>query len=136
GLSGSGVCVGDGISNAAAGLDVYYDVSVTGKIVLFLRGQAKAYPGRISHADKERTARAKGAVGYLAVTGPVLTPYEQRRGMGTEPMAFYDSQTEAPLPGLWITPAVADSLLESMSLTLESFQRDMEGSVGSRSAET
>src|SRR2546423_429488 len=99
-------------------------------------GAAAAYPGRISHADKERTARAKGAVGYLAVTGPVLTPYEQRRGMSTEPMAFYDGQTEAPLPGLWITPAAADSLLEPIALTLESFQRDMEGSVGSRSGET
>src|SRR5438034_9541395 len=56
--------------------------------------------------------------------------------MSTEPMAFYDGQTEAPLPGLWITPAVADLLLEPMPLTLESVQRDMEGSVGSRSGET
>ena len=136
GLSGSVVFVGYGISDAAGGLDEYHNVSVTGKIVLFLRGQPKAYPGRISHADKERTARAKGAVGYLAVTGPALTPYEQRRGMSTEPMAFYDGQTEAPLPGLWITPAVADLLLEPMPLTLESVQRDMEGSVGSRSGET
>ncbi|MEP6600461.1 MAG: M28 family peptidase [Nitrospirota bacterium] len=136
GLSGSVVFVGYGISDPAGGLDEYHNVSVTGKIVLFLRGQPKAYSGRISHADKERMARAKGAVGYLAVTGPILTPYEQRRGMSTEPMAFYDGQTKAPLPGLWITPAVADFLLEPMPLTLETFQRDMEGSVDTRSGET
>jgi len=42
GLSGSVVFVGYGISDAAGGLDEYHNVSVTGKIVLFLRGQPKA----------------------------------------------------------------------------------------------
>ena len=134
-ISSSVVFVGYGIADERGGLDEYRNVSVTGKIVLFLRGQPKAYTGRVTHAEKERTAKAKGAVGYLTVTGPILSPYEQRRGMGSQPMAFYDGEP-LPLPGLWITPAVANLLLEPMSLTLESFQHDMEGSVRSRSRET
>src|SRR5207253_6415943 len=86
GLSGSVVFVGYGISDAAGGLDEYRNVSVTGKIVLFMRGQPKAYAGRVTQADKEKTARAKGAVGYLTVTGPILSSDEQRRGMTVQPM--------------------------------------------------
>jgi hypothetical protein len=74
-------------------------------------------------------------VGYLTVTGPILSPYEQRRGMTPQPMASYDG-TDRPLPGLWITPAVADLLLEPISLTLESFQQAMGASMGNRSKET
>jgi hypothetical protein len=135
-LSGSVVFVGYGISDTAGGLDEYRNISVTGKIVLFLRGQPKAYAGRVTQADKEKTARAKGAVGYLTVTGPILSLYEQRRGMTTQPMAFYDGGTEAALPGLWITPAVADFLLEPISVTLESFQQETAGSPSNRSRET
>ena len=135
-LSGTVVFVGYGISDRAGGLDEYRNISVTGKIVLFLRGQPKAYAGRVTQADKEKTARAKGAVGYLTVTGPILNPYEQRRGMTTQPMAFYDGGTEAALPGLWITPAVADLLLEPISVTLESFQQATAGSLSNRSRET
>ncbi|HEY3198283.1 MAG TPA: M20/M25/M40 family metallo-hydrolase [Nitrospirales bacterium] len=135
-VSGFVVFVGYGISDAAGGLDEYRNISVTGKIVLFLRGQPKAYAGRVTPADKERTARAKGAVGYLTVTGPVLSSYERRRGMTTQPMASYEGGTEAALPGLWITPAVADLLLEPIALTLESFQEAMGTSMSSRSRET
>jgi hypothetical protein len=134
-ISGSVVFVGYGIGDTAGGLDEYRNISVTGKIVLFLRGQPKAYAGRVTQADKENTARAKGAVGYLTVTGPILSPYEQRRGMTPQPMESYDG-TDRPLPGLWITPAVADLLLEPISLTLESFQQAMDAFMGYRSKET
>jgi hypothetical protein len=130
------VFVGYGIADSARGLDEYQNVAVTGKVVLFLRGQPQGYEGRISHADKEKAARAKGAIGYLTVTGPILSAYEQRRGMNPQPMAFFDSETQMPLPGLWITPAVADVVLEPLSLTLESFQREMAGSLRNRSTET
>ena len=126
------VFVGYGIADPEHGLDEYQNVSVTGKIVLFLRGQPKGYQGRFLHVDKERAAKARGAVGYLTVTGPVLNAYEQRRGMSTQPMAFYTGESDVALPGLWITPALGNFLLKPITLTLELFQQESR----SRSSET
>ncbi len=126
------VFVGYGIADPEHGLDEYQNVSVTGKIVLFLRGQPKRYQGRFLHVDKERAAKARGAVGYLIVTGPILSAYEQRRGMSTEPMAFYTGESDSPLPGLWITPALGNFLLKPISVTLELFQQESRN----RSSET
>jgi hypothetical protein len=125
------VFVGYGIADPENGLDEYRNVSVTGKFVLFLRGQPTSYRGRFVHLDKERAAKARGAVGYLTVTGPMLSAYEQRRGMSTEPMAYY-GEGDSPLPGLWITPALGNLLLKPISVTLELFQQESR----SRSIET
>ena len=126
------VFVGYGIADPENGLDEYQNVSVTDKVVLFLRGQPKGYHGRFAHGDKVRAAKVRGAVGYLTVTGPILSAYEQRRGMSTQPTAFYTGESDASLPGLWITPALGDFLLKPISVTLELFQQESR----SRSSET
>src|SRR5213594_4838350 len=64
------VFVGYGIAAPGQGLDEYQGLSAAGKVLLFHRGQPKGFPGRVSHVDKVRTARAKGAVAFLTVTGP------------------------------------------------------------------
>jgi hypothetical protein len=128
--------VGYGISDPAKSLDEYAGLTVSGKVVLFLRGQPKPYAGRVTHRDKVQTAKAKGAVAYLTVTGPVLAPYEQRRGMSRRPMASYDGIAGDTLPGLWIVPEIADMLLGSAGLSLESFQVEMDRSLTVRSQTT
>jgi hypothetical protein len=130
------VFAGYGIADSALGLDEYAGLSVSGKVVLFLRGQPKGYTGHGTHREKVRTARAKGAVAYLTVTGPILTPYEQRRGMGQRPMALYGEDPAEAFPGLWIAPSVADALLKPVRVTLESFQKDMDRALSPRSVET
>ena len=139
-LSGAGtakisapvVFVGYGITDPENGLNEYQNLPVTGAIVLFLRGQPTGYQGRFAHIDKVKAAKARGAVGYLTVTGPVLSAYEQRRGMTTQPVAFYTGESGSALPGLWITPAVGDLLLKPISISLELFQLESR----SRSSET
>jgi hypothetical protein len=108
------VFVGYGISDPARGYDEYAGLDVKNRVVLFMRGKPDHYPSPVSHADKERLARENGAVAFLTVTGPILNPYEARRGMTTAPSAFYGRQTGVPpLPGAWISPAFADRLLSS-----------------------
>jgi len=108
------VFVGYGISDPARGYDDYAGLDVRNRIVLFMRGKPDHYPVPVSHAEKERTARENGAVAFLTVTGPILNPYEVRRGLTTAPSAFYGRQGGmVPLPGAWISPAFADSLLSS-----------------------
>jgi hypothetical protein len=128
------VFVGYGISDAAHGLDEYDGLSVAGKVVLFLRGQPSGYAERTTHREKVRTARAHGAVAYLTVTGPLLSSYERRRGMSQNPMALYDGDS-ASLPGLWITPRVADRLLTATGISLASFQEEMDRRLTPRSQE-
>ena len=130
------VFVGYGIEAPDQGLDEYEGLSATGKVMLFLRGQPKGFAGRVTHADKVNTARAKGAVAYLTVTGPILNPYEQRRGMTSDPMILYDGMNAEGLPGLWIAPAVADTILQPTGRTLRSFQEDLDKTRVARSVET
>ena len=130
------IFVGYGIVDPSHGIDEYAGLSVTGKAVLFLRGQPKIYAGRVTHRDKVRTARARGARAYLTVTGPIMAPYEQRRGMSRNPMGFYDGETDETLPGLWIAPAVAEALLEPIGVALESFQSEMNRAFVARSLDT
>lgn len=135
-ITGPIVFVGYGISDPAKGLDEYAGLQATGKVVLFLRGQPKTYAGRVTHMDKVQTAQAKGAVAYLTVTGPVMAPYEQRRGMSRRPMALYAGDTLDALPGLWIAPEVGESILGSAGISLESFQMEMDRSLTARSKST
>ncbi len=92
--------------------------------------------GRVTHADKVRTAHAKGAVAYLTVTGPILSPYEERRGMTTRPVALYEVPEPLALPGLWITPAAANAILHPLGRSVRSFQEEMDRQLAARSADT
>lgn len=110
------VFVGYGLSDPAQGIDDYAGLDVRDKIVLFLRGKPEQYGGAATHADKERTAKVKGAVAYLTATGPTLSPYELRRGITGTPGAFY-SGTDLPsqLPGAWISTALAEVIVRNGS---------------------
>ena len=106
------VFVGYGIVDKAQGIDDYEGVDATNAIVLFLRGKPTHYKSAISHADKVRLARERGALGYLTATGPVLSSYEGRRGVTGQPSAFYGlSLPSETLPGAWISTTLAEQIL-------------------------
>lgn len=106
------VFVGYGIVDATQDIDDYAGVDTTNAIALFLRGIPTHYKGTVSHADKVRLARQKGAIGYLTAMGPVLNSYEARRGITGEPAAFYGLSPQSDrLPGAWISTAVAEQIL-------------------------
>jgi hypothetical protein len=106
------VFVGYGIVDTAHGIDDYAGVDVNDSIVLFLRGKPEHYPRAVNHADKVRFARERGAVGYLTATGPLLHPYEIRRGVTGRPSAFYGQlPPDQAIPGAWISTALAQNLL-------------------------
>ena len=107
--------VGYGISDPEQGYDDYQGLDVKGRIVVFLRGKPVWYERMVSHAEKVRTAQSKGAVGYVTVTGPIMSAYEARRGVGTNPLAYYGNQDRAAdqsLPGVWAAPALVESILQ------------------------
>jgi hypothetical protein len=106
------VFVGYGIVDATQGIDDYAGVDTTNALVLFLRGKPTHYKGTVSHADKVRHARQKGALGYFTATGPMLSPYETRRGVTGEPSAFYGLSPQSDtLPGAWISTTLAEQIL-------------------------
>lgn len=135
-ISAPVIFVGHGISAPDQGLDEYAGLSVSGKVVLFLRGQPKGFAGRLTHGEKVATARAKGALAYLTVTGPLLSPYEQRRGMTTKPVLLFEGTSAGALPGLWLDPATADTILRPADRSLRAFQEAMDQAPVSRSSET
>ena len=106
------VFVGYGIVDSTQGIDDYAGVETTNAIVLFLRGKPTHYKGTVSHADKVRSHARTGALGYLTAIGPVLSPYEARRGVTGEPGAFYGlSSPSETLPGAWISTTLAEQIL-------------------------
>lgn len=106
------VFVGYGIVDMAHGVDDYAGVDVNNCIVLFLRGKPEHYPRPVSHADKVKVARHRGALGYLTATGPLLHPYEIRRGVTGSPSAFYGQlPPDQTIPGAWVSTALAQELL-------------------------
>ncbi|HSL03156.1 MAG TPA: M28 family peptidase, partial [Nitrospiraceae bacterium] len=122
-LQGQIVFVGYGIVDSTQGVNDYAGIDVNNCIVLFLRGKPDYYQGSISHADKVRFARDRGAVAYLTATGPILNPYEARRGVTGKPSAFYGQLSpDQSLPGAWISTNLAENLLA----------RDSEGSNADR----
>lgn len=111
-LQGQVVFVGYGIVDPARGIDDYAGVDVKNCIVLFLRGKPDHYQGSISHADKVRFARDRGALAYLTATGPIISPYEIRRGATGRPSALYGQLSpDQALPGAWISTKLAETLL-------------------------
>lgn len=110
------VFVGYGIVDPIHGVNDYAGVDVNNCIVLFLRGKPEHYLQPISHADKVRFAREHGAIGYLTATGPILHPYEIRRGVTGSPSAFYGQlPPDQAIPGAWISTILAQELLEKPS---------------------
>lgn len=106
------IFVGYGIVDPSQGLDDYAGVDVTNSIVLFLRGKPDHAQRPVSHADKVRWARERGAIGYLTATGPILHPYEIRRGVTGRPSAFYGQlPPEQAIPGAWVSTDLAVRLL-------------------------
>ena len=99
-LQGPIIFVGYGIVDPGQGINDYAGIDVNNCIVLFLRGKPDYYQGYISHADKVRFARDRGAFAYLTATGPILNPYEARRGVTGRPSAFYGQlPPDQSLPG-------------------------------------
>ena len=117
------VFVGYGISDPARGWDEYENLEVRNRVVMFLRGKPSHYPLHIQHADKEHFAREQGAMGFITLTGPVLSRYAARRGMGHQPLAFYtNAKDERPLPGVWISGKVGAELFQKQELSLQEIQ--------------
>ena len=132
------VFVGYGIVDAASNMNDYAGIDVNNCIVLFLRAKPDHFKGTITHADKVRVARQKGAVGYLTATGPVLSSYEIRRGMTGQPSAFYGlSPTPDNLPGAWISGSRAVQIIagadHSNQERLRSLQEQLNRTSESRS---
>ena len=111
-LQGQVVFVGYGIVDPSHGIDDYTGVDVKNRIVLFLRGKPDHYPSPVSHADKVRFARDRGAVAYLTATGPIISPYDTRRGATGRPSALYGQLSpDQAIPGAWISTKLAETLL-------------------------
>jgi len=138
-LQGQVVFVGYGIVDPAQGIDDYAGVDVKHCIVLFLRGKPDHYPSPVSHADKVRVARDRGALAYLTATGPILSPYETRRGVTGRPSAFYGQLSpDQALPGAWISTELAETLLagsgeESNPDRLRTLQEQLNNAPSARS---
>ena len=104
--------VGYGIVDPSFGIDDYAGVDVHNTVVLFLRGKPESYSKSVTHAEKERLAKQRGAIGYLTATGPILSAYEQRRGVTGKPTAYYSTTpNDDQLPGAWINTETAEWLL-------------------------
>ncbi len=126
------VFVGYGIVDPARGVDDYEDIDVNNRIVLFLRGKPPFYPQWITHKEKALIAKEKGAAGFLTVTGPLLSRYETRRGLGQAPLAMYSADPQnRPIPGAWISGSFADQFLQSMDTSLETLQHAVNEGKGS-----
>ncbi len=118
------IFVGYGIDDPARGLDEYNNVDVNNRVVLFLRGKPPRYPQWVTLEEKVQTAQERGAAAYLTVTGPVLNPYQARKGLKQKPLAIYPSTPETrPIPGAWIRGKTFDDVLDSIHESLESWQQ-------------
>ena len=131
------VFVGYGISDPARGFDEYAGLDVRKSIVLFFRGKPERYAAPVTHADKERVAREKGAVAFLTLTGPIMSAYESRRGIGGGPMA-YDGHTdgEQSLPGCWISTAQAETIFSAQGHSLREIQEQLNHTLAPKSIST
>ncbi len=115
--------VGYGISDPEHGVDDYAGVDVQHRVVLLLRGKPDHYAPHVSQADKERVAREKGAAAMLIATGPILSAYEARRGVGGAPMASYSlSKEDRRLAGAWISTALAEVIVSAKGRSLKDLQ--------------
>ncbi len=121
------VFAGYGIVDTAGDINDYAGIDVNNCIVLFLRGKPDYFKGTVTHADKVRIARQKGAVGYLTATGPVLSSYEIRRGVTGQPSAFYGlSPAPDNLPGAWISTSRAEQIIAGADHSNHEYLRSLQ----------
>lgn len=131
------IFAGYGISDPEHGVDDYAGVDVQNHVVLVLRGKPDHYPRPVSHADKERVAREKGAATILTATGPILSAYEVRRGLSGAPMGSYTlSEEDRRLAGAWISTALADAILAAQGRSLRDLQAQLNREPKSQSHDT
>ncbi len=131
------VFVGYGISDPARGFDEYAGLDVRNSIVLFFRGKPERYAAPVTHADKVRVARTQGAVAFLTLTGPIMSAYESRRGIGSGPMAYYGhTDGEQSLPGCWISTELAETIFFAQGHSLREIQEQLNRTLAPRSATT
>jgi len=117
------VFVGYGIVDPARGMDEYQGVDVQNRIVMALRGKPPIYGPWITHEEKAQTAKDHGAAGFITLTGPILSRYESRKGLGQIPMAIYSAGPESrPIPGIWLDGKVGEDLFQSLGLSLQHIQ--------------
>ena len=138
-VRGPVVFIGYGIVDPSQGIDDYADLDVRNAIVLFLRGKPETYQKPFSHKEKERLAKQHGAIAYLTATGPVLSAYEQRRGVTGTPSAYYaGTGGDDQLPGAWISTETAEWILTQTpaAATLRSVQEALNRTNASRSTKT
>ena len=129
--------VGYGISDPERGVDDYAGVNVQQRVVLLLRGKPDHYQPHVTQADKERVAREKGAAAALMATGPILSAYEARRGIGGAPMASYSlSKEDRRLAGAWISTALAEAMLAAKGRSLKDVQAQLNREPKSQSHDT
>jgi peptidase M28-like protein len=129
--------VGYGISDPEHGLDDYAGVDVQHRLVLLLRGKPEHYSAQVSQADKERVAREKGAAATLMATGPILSAYEARRGLGGAPKASYSlSKEDRRLAGVWISTALAEAILSAKGRSLRELQAQLNREAKNQSHDT
>jgi hypothetical protein len=131
------IFAGYGISDPEHGMDDYAGVNVQQRVVLVLRGKPDHYSRLVSQADKERVAREKGAVAILIATGPILSAYEARRGLGGAPMGSYSlSKEDRRLAGAWISTALAEAILSAKGRSLRELQTQLNREPKSHSHDT
>jgi hypothetical protein len=131
------VFVGYGISDPERGVDDYAGMNVQNHVVLALRGKPDHYSAQVSQADKERVAREKGAAAILIATGPILSAYEARRGLGGVPMGSYTlSKENRRLAGVWISTALAEAILSAKGRSLRELQTQLNREPKSQSHDT
>ncbi|MEC4888961.1 MAG: M20/M25/M40 family metallo-hydrolase [Nitrospira sp.] len=140
-IQGPIVFVGYGIVDPAQGIDDYAGLDVTNRIVLFLRGKPAYAQHPVSHANKVRFARDHGALGYLTATGPILHPYEAKRGVTGRPSALYGQlPPDQAIPGAWISTALAEHILAGSNGTaperLRALQEQLNTTSATRSSRT
>lgn len=122
-VSASVIFVGYGISDHEHAVDDYAGVDVRNRVVLMLRGKPDHYPRHVSQAEKEGAAREKGADAVLIATGPILSAYEARRGLGGTPMGSYGLSKEVRrLAGAWISTSLAEAILAAQGRSLRELQ--------------
>lgn len=118
------VFVGYGISSPAQKYDDYAGLDVKGKIVLIAAGTPKGIDESLLGDDDEDegAARARGAVGVLRIPSPqyirAMKNPAYKEMAGRTPFNRLAVET-IKLPGLRLTPELADQLLVETGLTTE-----------------
>ena len=130
--------VGYGISDPAHNFDEYHGLDVRNRIVVFLRGKPERYPQPVTQAEKERTAKEKGALAFLTLQGPILSGYETRRGSSSVPVASYtfSSGDEGHIPGCWISTEVGTELVAAQGRELRELQERLNSAMTPQSFAT